>query len=329
MDMVLPKQVQAQLDEAAAIEAAMAAEQAPPAELPKETPQAPPPAAEAPPETPPPQAPAVDTSPEKPVAPPAQDDGYKVKYDVLQGKYNAEVPRLHAELRGLKQQLQSALGQIEALSTKASEPQQTQTSLVTDKDKEDFGDDLIGFSRRVARDEAAKANAELEARIAARFAPHMARVEQVEQRQVMSAEQQFWSDVRREVPDWSVIDKSQEWFEFLDSTPPFAEDTYRDLATKAIQSGNVAKVKALVDVFKGPADAAPPPPQTNPNQELRRQVAPSSTRSSSAPAGEKQWTREDYEAAYDPRKVRTMAPDALVALQAEADRAVAEGRVRW
>ncbi|HNE02137.1 MAG TPA: hypothetical protein PLQ18_10550, partial [Plasticicumulans sp.] len=37
-----------------------------------------------------------------PAAPVASDDGLRHRFDVLQGKYNAEVPRLHDELRATR-----------------------------------------------------------------------------------------------------------------------------------------------------------------------------------------------------------------------------------
>ena len=329
MEMVLPKQVQAELDAAAAIEAAMAAEQNPEGTPPEGTPEPPPPQAEAPPEAPPAE-PVQQTAPEQVEAPVVQDDGFKAKYSVLQGKYNAEVPRLHQQVRELQQRLDQAIGHIQTLQTQSPEPQQAQQTLVTARDEEDFGAGPVDLARRAARDEITRANSELEARILAKISPHLSRVEQVEQRQVLSEDQQFWADVRSVVPDWRQVDTNPEWIAFLDSTPEYAEDSYRDMAAKAIANRNPQKIAALVKTFRGePAPQPAPAPISSPNQELRRQVAPSSTRSSAPPQGEKMWSREEYEDAYNVQKIRKMAPDAAQALQAEADRAVAENRVRW
>ena len=65
-------------------------------------------------------------------------------------------------------------------------------------------------------------------------------------------------------------------------------------------------------------------------QELERQVAPAKATASAptAPAG-KIWTRAEFERAYDPRNIRDMGQAKADALVAQAEQALAEGRVQW
>ena len=96
MDVVLPGSVQRQLDQAAEIEAQAYGQ---PAALDIEnTVETPEPAVTAP------QA-------EQPTAPVTQkvvtDEVWEQKFNVLRGKYEAEVPRLHAQIRELNDQIQA------------------------------------------------------------------------------------------------------------------------------------------------------------------------------------------------------------------------------
>ena len=116
------------------------------------------------------------------------------------------------------------------------------------------------------------------------------------------------------------------WIEFLNTSPEFSEDSYRSIASRAVANGNATKVAALVKMWRG---ATAPAPKPAPNPELVRQQAPSPTRSSAPPPGERVWSRAEYERAYDPRHLRTLSSDESARLQAEADRAVAENRVQW
>lgn len=267
-----------------------------------------------------------------PAQQPPQDEGYKARFDVLQGKYNAEVPRLHQANRELQQQLQQVAQQLAELNHRP-EPEakpEPQKKLVTDKDVETFGEDMLDVVRRTFHQEAQALLPQIIAQLRGEFQPAMAQVDQVAQRQALSEEERFWSAIRTAVPDWDTVDAAPQWIAFLDTTPPGSLKTYRELAGEAIGQFQVAPVVSLVELWKtqsGQVQAAQK--QASRQQELQRQIAPTTTKASSAPAGEKVWTRADYEYAYDPRRVRDTKADALLALQAEADRAVAEGRVRW
>jgi hypothetical protein len=92
--MSLPKQIQAELDAAARIESELAA--------PPQAQEQPAPATEV--NTPPVQPAAEPPAPAAPVASaePVQDAEYwRRRFETMQGKYNAEVPRLHQDLRAM------------------------------------------------------------------------------------------------------------------------------------------------------------------------------------------------------------------------------------
>jgi hypothetical protein len=258
----------------------------------------------------------------KPEPAPVEDDRYKT----LQSKYNAEVPRLHRELKERDQQMQALAARLEQLE-KQPEPKKEE-SLLTDQDDEDFGADLVAMVRRATREEARRSEAAVLAEVNKLLAGFMNQLGAVQERVYLSEADKFWAKVEALVPDWKTLDVDPAWIEFLNTTPDFTTETYRDLAAKAIQAGDHNKVAKLVDIWRGPKQAEPVKQPVNP--ELQRQVVPSTVKaSSSLPATGKIWSKEEYEAAYDVRNVTRYGQKKADEMSAEADRAVAEGRVRW
>lgn len=328
--MALPAVVQKAAEEADALQQQLYSESTEPASA------EPPVVAESPAEPPSNVIELPQAEPAKPVETPKakQDDAayWKQRFDTVQGVLSVETSKLRSQLEEQNQQMQQLLAQLQEKQTTA-EPEQ---SLVTDKDSEDFGADLVDMARRVTRDEINKSVSKLVQQEIARLREEFGAVQQqvghVAERVGQSEADKFWSKVKTMVPDWDVVDADPSWIQWLDSTPEWAEDTYRELASKAISKGDAAKVAKLVDLWRGPMQAPAPAPTAAPavNPELQRQVQPSSSKASSSPmpAG-KIWSKGDYEAAYDVRNVRRFGQAEADRLIAEADLAVAEGRVRW
>ncbi|MGB5047582.1 MAG: hypothetical protein WBO46_01495 [Caldilineaceae bacterium] len=246
---------------------------------------------------------------------------WKQRFDTVQGILNAEMPKLHLQLKEQSQtlkQLQEAKPSPEPQSEPASS-----------KDVEDFGADLVDMTRRVAADVVRGAIAQEVAKLRQEFGAMQEQVGQVSEQVAMSASDRFWAGVMSLVPDWKAVDADPQWVAFLDTTPEFAEDTYRELATKAIQKGDAAKIAKLVELWRGP-QRADPAPQPSAQAELQRQVAPSTSRaSSSTPPAGKVWTGAEYKAAMDVRNVQRYGQKEADRMEAEANLAQAERRVRW
>ena len=268
-------------------------------------------------------------------AAPEEDVGYwKSRFSTLQGKYNAEVPLLQRQLRELSEQLNT----LRAAAEQPQKPTQAAetTSLVSEKDVEEFGPDLIDFARRVAREEAQKAYAAERAALEKKFGAVEASVGDVANRVIQSDTDRFWSRVATLVPDWPQIDKDPGWIEFLDSRIPGTVRTYREEAGNVIAAGDPEPIKELVNAWKATnarSQSAPAAVQTQSrpaSTDLSRQVAPNTTRTTAAPsAAPKMISRAEYEALYDPRNVIRYGQKQADEMIAEADRAVVEGRVQW
>lgn len=328
MKSALPKAIQEQLEQAEAIEKRIAEEQA--ARQAQQTPAAAP-AAPAAGNTEPAQpvaqpAPAPEPTVAAPAEPPPAPVDYEARYKALKGKYDAEVPRLHAQVKEsnaiVAKLLEDAKKAQQTPEPKVESPQ------VDQNDAENFGADLMEAVMRVSQRAVDSAIAKLREELA----PIKDRVVAVAEAQEQTQEQQFWARVEALVPDLRAVEQDPRWAEWLDTTPDFSTLTYREIAMAAINRGDAEKVASLMGVWKSSLAPQPAAAQTKrtPKAELAAQVAPKvSGASVPEPTAARIWTKAEYEAAYDPRNYRLLGQERADQLQAEADRAVAEGRVRF
>lgn len=312
MNQALPKQIQQQLDQAAEIERQLAA---PVIENPA-TPAVEPPQAEQPVVTPPP--------PQAQVTPPTQEN-WEQRFNVMQGKYNAEVPRLHQQLREMADALADLKDKVKTPEP-TPEPKQDR---VTDKDREDFGADLLDAAARAAEDVFDRRETALVARIEKMLNGVLGQVQTVEARQTVSDSDRFWATVRGVHADFDNVNADQKWFDYLDSRVPGARMSRRQLAEDAIKRFDAEALVEMVASFKSTLPVTPVAPN-GPSDELRSQVTPSTSLVSQQNADTGRiWTGDEYTAAMDHRNLKNMSRAEYDALVAEAELAVAEGRVRW
>ena len=272
--MALPKQVEAQLKELEKIEQQIADSQK----------QATPPTDPAPAEPTPEPSPApAEPTPVEPTPAPTEpvvaEETWQQKYKTLKGMYDAEVPRLHADLRELKSQVDNLR---RAAETKPAEPVKpaTQEKLVTDADVEAFGSDLIEVQRKVAREVAAEFRGELDAM----------RIENEKLREQLTAtgtqvsEASFEQRLHRLVPDFEAVNVDPKWIEWLNEVDPLLRGPRMTVAQGAFNRGDAEGIAHYVSLFKAsqaPVNPAEQPPSKA--EELARQVQPNRTGSSAAP----------------------------------------------
>lgn len=311
----LPKQIQAQLDQADALQAEMDAAAAPQEGNPEATPAATQPNLQL---VEPPEQGAQVAQPEYAVL--------EQRFRVMEGKYKAEVPRLIEQNRTLTEQLDRALA---ALDAKAKETP-PETKLVTDADIEAYGDDLVDMVRRAAREEFKTLSEALIAKLDQRFGDVAAKADRAEKQAVKSETDKFWDAVNAAHPDFDAVNVDPRWDAFLDTNVPGTRFTRRAVANDALNRFDAGVVVEQLTAFKdsiGVGKAA----STRAKPNLNSQVAPSSSRSSTpqAEGASRIWTGKEYADALDHRNGQRMERAEYEALIAEAETALAEGRVRF
>ena len=178
-----------------------------------------------------------------PSAPVGNEDGSEHRFKVLQGKYNAEVPRLHKQTQEQDRQIRALQDQLTAtqtlLASVAQQPAPAHVpqdpSLVTDKDTKEFGADLIDLVARVAQQTVAPKLRTLEeqfrpvASAVQQMAPQVQHTAQESQRTAAElAHEQMCDGLDANVVDkdgnsvWERVNESPEFQAWLTQKDPYA-----------------------------------------------------------------------------------------------------------
>ena len=329
--MALPKQVQAQLAELEELEKTLEAQKKPKlvkdeevkpdeeqldteAEVTEE-----PVAATPEPE----EAKSADTSPTD-VA-----DEFEQKYKTLRGKYDAEVPRLHQQVRDLNGKLDELAKSMEAKPEPPTKSKE-KVSYVTDADRAEFGEELIDVQRRVAQE----VSQEYTERMEQQDAVIQKLQDQLAKTGNDVGEMSFTQRLHSVVPDFAEIDNDERWVAWLNEHDPMLRGPRRDQAAAAFQAGDAEAVLHYVNLFKESIAQPEPAPRDQRQSELEKQVAPNrsanSVRTQSANQNSKLYSSKEVDNAWT--KVRALNTKGKYAdaekLEAELTAAYMEGRVR-
>ena len=215
-----------------------------------------------------------------------EEETYEQRWRSLQGKYNAELPRLQADNRGLTTRVQQLEQLISSLSTQPAKEQPAPAQLITEQDVEDYGDS-IDVMRRVFREEMSSKDAELAElrqmlqQVQTNVVPQ---VQQLAHNQTVSSEQRFWADLQLAVPDWQEVNAGEGFQSWLLETDPLTgvqRQTYLDDAQRVMDASRVVN---FFNTWKGQngAPEARTTRQTQAATELERQVSPGKGRSGGA-----------------------------------------------
>jgi hypothetical protein len=242
--------------------------------------------------------------------------------------YDAEVPRLHADMRELKSQVESLRRAAEA---KPAEPvkKAAQEKLVTDADVEAFGSDLIEVQRKVAREVAAEFRGELDAM----KAENEKLREQLTATGTQVSEASFEQRLHRLVPDFEAVNADPKWIAWLNEVDPLLRGPRMTVAQGAFNRGDAEGIAHYVSLFKATlAPATPAEPAPSKAEEIARQVQPNRSANSAAPVSQqgKVYTDSDIQKMFR-RSIELSAKgqnDEARKLEAEIDSAYKEGRVK-
>jgi hypothetical protein len=333
--MALPKQVQQQLDEVEELEKQLEAQgeetKAKPEVKKKKTSK---------------KAKAKDTEVEvtddepieEPVAveaTPADDsieevsESFKQKYATLRGKYDAEVPRLHQQVKELTDQMNAIREEAQAAKKAEAEKPKEKVSYVTDADREEYGDDLIDFQRRVAKEVSQDYEERFE---------QQSRVIQDLQSKISNTDNQvgevgFTQKLNALVPGFDQLDNDERWVAWLSEIDPMTRGPRRDQAQAAFNSGDAEAVAHYVSLFRGSVEPVANG-KSDRQTELEKQVTPSRSASTVASKSSNNSSKVYSEKELDRgwTKIRDLNSqgkyDDAEKLEAELTVAYMEGRVK-
>lgn len=259
----------------------------------------------APVETPPDSTPAPAV-PEPTPAPVVAADPWEEKYRVLNGKYQAEVPRMAAEIRDLKTTMQTL--QERPAATPAPAPQIDFKGMTPEQVVEQFGEDFASAVAAIADQRAGRVRDEVGAKL-----------ESVEKRTTESARGSFMRDLDRMVPDWQALDVDDRFTAYLDEVDGLSGRSRRFFFQEADKHNDAARVAKFFAAFRAtvaPAAAAQATPAA-----VEQMLQPSSSRVSEQPVGKRIWRQADIRqfyvdvrrGRYSPQEVKRLESDIFAA----------------
>ena len=330
--MALPKQVQAQLAEVEELEKTLTAQK----EEPKKKKAKEPKVSEVKPEDTEAEVPVEAEVALEPVeAEPADTsptdvaDEFEQKYKTLRGKYDAEVPRLHSQVKDLTAKLNNL---AESLAAKPKEPTKPKekVSYVTDEDRAEFGEELINVQRRVAQE----VSQEYEGRFEQQSEIIAQLQQQLKQTGNQVGEMSFTQKLAALVPDFASVDNDERWVAWLNEHDPMLRGPRRDQAAQAFNTGDAEAVAHYVKLFRETLEPEVPHERQTRQAELEKQVAPNrsanSANTKSVGKDVKIYSEREIAAAWT--KIRTLNTrhkyDEAQKLEADITTAYLEGRVR-
>lgn len=311
--MTLPKAVAAATEELAALEQQLQAPapETPPPDGQTETHSAPEPIPE-----PAPAAPVASSD----VPSEVPEEKWEHKYRRLQGKYDAEVPRLHQQVKELQAALQQMQHQVQQAPPPPPEKPAEPERYVSDEDVANYGEDFVDIQRRITLDATRDLRKQVED-LKAQLAQQGSQVQSVS----------FETRLLQEIPDFREVNNDPSWIAWLNEVDPLLRGPRRAIAQQAFVAGDVEAVKSYVDLWrKGQTTKPAAQPPISREQELQRQVQPSrATASAPASGGKKTYTMGEAEALFNRIQHLTAQGriDEAKRLDAEISAAYAEGRI--
>jgi hypothetical protein len=204
---------------------------------------------------------AAPAQPPQVVQPPAapqnfsmlQGDGknYKAMYDVLQGKYNSEVPTLHQQLAEMRRELAEVRQQAAELTLNATADVRTASQQPAGADidahiratvSEQLIDEFGMEYWRATISSVAKFNAQSSQ-------PDNDRLANLESQLAATRQKDYFAELDRLVPNWRQIDESPGWAQMLAEVESLSGQTYESLVASAHGANDAHRVAAILNEY--------------------------------------------------------------------------------
>ena len=193
------------------------------------------------------------------------------RYKVLQGKYNAEVPRLAQQLRQVEEELantRQVLASVQqpaaAAPPSSSSAAHDYSSLISDEERQEYGDDLLDVVGRRAEQTLMP---RIEQILQQRFDDVESRLGSVSQSVARSSEDRLKAALAAAVPDWDVMNSDAGFNSWLNGVDLFSGSPRRKLLHEAYSHGDSDRVIAFFQAYKQEHAAVSPPETQEPGKD--------------------------------------------------------------
>ncbi|HKJ87540.1 MAG TPA: hypothetical protein VKA48_03440, partial [Gammaproteobacteria bacterium] len=234
---------------------------------------------------------------------------WKRRFEVMEGKYQAEVPQLHHQLQASNErisQLQEKMDQLqqEPQSQQRDEPQADPSGLedAIRNAESVYGEDNELVQALKAQQQHINTLEQRNERLAQQASEAANQVESVQQAQQKSQEDEFFDALNREVPDWKQLNEDPGYIQWLGQIEPYTGRPMLELLREARQSLDAPRVIAFFRNYKQAQGLESDPSAEKQRQQeqkkqerqrdLERRTAPPETRAGDTPQAAPHYSRE-------------------------------------
>jgi prefoldin subunit 5 len=242
---------------------------------------------------------------------------YEQKFRTLQGKYNAEVPRLHDQVRQLSADVRKLTEEKEA----AQEARETVSAAADELNKEvyaEYGEEFEKMAETINL---------LKTQLTAVTKENASLKDSVGDLEVSSSQavqDRFYSDIAAVVPNWKEINADPKFLDWLTTIDPMTELSYQDYLNHAADNLDSAKA---INIFKQYNESTIQPQMQQ--ERVERQVQPVTTPvTMEGPTEQKpRYTRQDIRTFYKNVATGVYTETQKAAIEQDIFLAQSEGRI--
>lgn len=166
--------------------------------------------------------------------PVAQSEDWEHKYRVLQGKYNAEVPRLHQQVKQLAEENDFFKKKLELLESMVQEKfRKEETSTVDDPDLKTLQEDYPDIYKGVQK-------------LLQKYTPK----EIAPKEDTKTQEMVFFTLLKQNVPDWEILNYDPDFLAWLSQPEGYSNMTRHQLMLDAFNRKDVHTVANYFNAYK-------------------------------------------------------------------------------
>lgn len=290
----------------------------------------------------------------------ADEDKWEQRFRVLKGKYDAEVPRLHAavrakdeELNKLHQRLNDMDARMEAMNARQQQGAIEEHPDIDEDEIKQFGPDLYDFIQRAARKVADQIVTSREQQLTGQLNEVKQSTSQMRESMAKSDREKLIEYMNDKVPSWLEVNEDPKFIAWLDEYDPMAGQVRGKLLKQAFEKNESPRVAYFFQSFlnenaavtqqsgepapKGEqGDVTPEPKPKESQASLEDYMAPGTPKTGPDGAqegsGKRVWTRDeirDFQNRKNEfvRKGRPI-PDEYRKLERDIFKAQQEGRIR-
>lgn len=167
---------------------------------------------------------------------------WKQRYQTLNGKYNAEIPRLQDQVSRLLEQLEAAQTKAQEATQQASTTQTKDLTTALEELREEYGDRMFDAIRAIARAESEE------------VAKPVREVAESTTKQVNQIS--FYSGLDQSAPGWRQLNEDTAFNAWLRTPDPVTGIDYHTVLMSHFERGDVAKTAAVFNYYAQSKSAA-------------------------------------------------------------------------